>query len=98
MALIRPVERNRRHANIRQLVPALKSVGAGTIKGTVYSGAGGKVSGVKVQVLGGFWFVRIEPRTGGDSDKFVDIRHGGQESVIVLLNRNDESVSLEVQQ
>ena len=48
--------------------------------------------------LGGFWFVRIELRSGEDSDKFVDIRHGGQESVIVLLNRNDESVSLEVQQ
>ena len=48
--------------------------------------------------LGGFWFVRIELRIGGDPDKFVDIRNDDQESVIVLLNRNDESVSLEVQQ
>ena len=48
--------------------------------------------------LGGFWSVRIELRIGEDPDKFVDIRYGGQESVIVLLNRNDESVSLEVQQ
>ena len=48
--------------------------------------------------LGDFWFVQIELRIGGDSDKFVNIWYDDQESVIVLLNRNDESVSLEVQQ